>query len=176
MSYKKFFDKINSYYISINDDIQNKVKGLNNKNNYEYVFTKNDDTQLIEVYLDDKFVLKAEYAILGLYNIQLSMWYWSWNIAFINKKLIELPTKKIKNFIDIINDNYDKFDKVDVETLHYLISNDNFYISNNNIDKIIKLSLYLTNGIWYFPIKQNNNDNDDSNQLQYILITKILQY
>ncbi len=174
MSYKKFFDTINSYYNSINDDIQEKVKDLSNKNNYEYVFSKNDDIQLIEVYLDNKFILKAEYCVLGLYNIQLSMWYWSWNIAFINKKLIELPVKKIKNFISIIDDNYDKFDKVDVESLHYLISNDNFYISNSNIDKIIKLSLYLTKSIWYFPIKQN--DNDESNQLQYILITKILQY
>lgn len=173
MSYKKFFDNINSYYNSTNDDMQKKVHNLNNKNNYEYVFSKNDDMQTVEIYLDNKFVLKAEYVILGLYNIQLSMWYWSWNIAFINKKLTELPINKIKSFINVLNDNYDKFNKVDAEMLHYLISNDNFYISNNNIDKIIKLGLYLTKSVWYFPIKQND---DNINQLEYILITKILQY
>ena len=169
MSYKKFFDTIDSYYNSINDDMKKKII-LDNKNNYEFTFSQNDNTQIVEVYLNDKFILKAEYVILGLYNIQLSVWYWCWNIAFVNKKSIELSTDKIKTFINTLEDNYDKFNKHDAEVIHYLLSNDNFYISNDNINKIIKLSLYLTKSIWYFPIKQN------SDLLQYVLITKILQY
>ena len=193
MSYKNFFDTINSYYNSVNTDIQKKITSLNNKKNYEYVFSKKSDIPIVEVYLDNKFILKGEYCILGLYNIQLSVWYWSWNIAFINKKLIELPTKKIKNFIGEINDNYKKFNNEEAELMYYLLSNDNFYISSKHIEKIVKLSLYLTKCIWYFPIKQTNNDsntqeddkNDDStndlnnnshNTVQYIMITKILQY
>ena len=173
MSYKNFFDEINTYYDSINTDMQKKIKNLNNKKNYEYVFSKNGSTPVVEIYLDDKFILKAEYCIVGMYNVQLSVWYWSWNIAFINKKLTELPIKKIKNFIEEINDNYNKFKSVDAEILHYLLSNDNFYVTNNNIEKMLKLSLYLTKSIWYFPIKQTNNE---ENSIQYILITKILQH
>ena len=178
MSYKNFFNTTNSYYNSINNDMQNKVTNLNNKKNYEYIFSKNNNVHTVEVYLDNKFILKGEYCILGLYNIQLSVWYWSWNMIFVNKKLIELPINKIKNFIEEINDNYKKFDNKEVELLHYLLTNNNFYISLSNIEKIIKLSLYLTKSIWYFPIKQTNNDQDDesTNTIQYILITKILQY
>lgn len=171
MSYKKIFDAIDSYYSEINDDMQQKFSELNNKNNYEYVFSKNDDVHIVEVYLKSKFVLKAEYCILGLYNLQSSVWYWSWNEAFVNKQLVELPIDKIKNFVDVIDRDYEEFDKVDVEMLHYLISNGNFYLSSGNIGKIIKLSLYLTKSSWYFPMKQS-----DSNKVEYILITKILQF
>jgi hypothetical protein len=195
MSYKNFFDTINSYYNSVNTDIQKKITNLNNKKNYEYIFSKKSDTHTVEVYLDNKLILKGEYCILGLYNIQLSVWYWSWNIAFINKKLIELPINKIKNFIGEINDNYKKFNNEEAELMHYLLSNDNFYISSKHIEKLVKLSLYLTKSIWYFPIKQTNNNtdndttddsndyinndyinNDSPNTVQYIMITKILQY
>jgi hypothetical protein len=168
MSYKKFYNKIDSYYDTINKDMQEKISDLNNKNNYEYAFSQNGD--IVEVYLNDLLIMKANYCIFGSYNIQLSVWYWSWNIAFINKKLIELPKEKIKEFEKTIENKYEKFNKMEAEVLHYLVSNDNFYISGNHIDKIIKLSLYLTNSLWYFPVKQ------DANKIQYILITKILQY
>ncbi len=180
MSYKNFFETTNSYYDSINVSMQKKVPELNNKKNYEYVFSKTNNIQSVEVYLDDKLVLKGEYCVLGLYDIRLSVWYWSWNMAFVNKKLTDLPIKKIKNFITEIDDNYKKFNNEEVEIIHYLIANDNFYIGTNNIDKIIKLSLYLTKGIWYFPIKRGNNDidfdNNGPNTVEYIMITKVLQY
>jgi hypothetical protein len=157
--------------------MQKKIEKLNNKQNYEFTFSKNNSDQIVEVYLDNKLIMKGEYCTLGLYNIQLSVWYWSWNLVFLNKKLTELPIKKIKNFINEINDNYKKFDSEEAELMHYLLSNDNFFISFNHIEKLIKLSLYLTKSIWYFPIKQNENGNVGSNNtIQYIMITKVLQY
>jgi hypothetical protein len=147
--------------------MQHKITNLNNKKNYEFEFDKKN---VMDVYLDGKLIMKCEYCILGMYNIELSVWYWSWNIAFINKFLIEKPIEHIKGFLNEINDNYDKFKKDDAEMLHYLLSNGNFYIANNKIDKIIKLGLYLTESIWYFPIKQ------EGERVQYVLVTKVLQY
>jgi hypothetical protein len=168
--YKKFFDKLNSYYDSINEDMQHKINGLNNKNNYEYVFDQKNGSHIVGVYLDDKLIMKAEYCCLGMYNVQLSVWYWSWTIAFVNNALIEAPIDKVKGFKEKINDKYEKFDKVEAEMLQYLLSNDSFYISIGNMDKIIKLGLYLIGGIWYFPVKK------DGDKVEYIIITKILQY
>lgn len=166
--YKNFFVTVEKYYHENNDNMGAKIDGLDNKNNYKYHFQKNN---LVEVYLGDKLVMKGEYCTLGLYSIQLSVWYWSWAIAFINKQLIELPLEKVKKFVDVIDNKYEEFNKKEVEMLHYLVSNNNFYISNDKIDKIIKLGLYLTKSIWCFPIAHN-----DKNQIEYILITKILQY
>ena len=144
---------------------ENISKKIDITKNYDYVFENN----IVELYLDDKLKLKAEYNIIGMYNIPMSVWYWGWNIAFVNKKLLE-SIKPIKAFETILNKDYAKFDKIEAEELHYLVSNDNFYVSGKNVDKIIKLALYLTKAIWYFPIKK------ESDKVEYILITKILQF
>lgn len=170
MEYKKIVKLIDSNYDKSYEKIKKIITNIDDKQNYTYKYV---DDNIIEIFIKDKLILRGEYCVLGIYNIQLSLWYWSWNIAFINKILTNKPINDIKNYIDIIDKHYDKFNVVDVEMLHYLLSNDNFYISNNNINKLIKLSLYLTKGIWYFPIKQYDGNN---NIIQYIMVTKILQY
>lgn len=165
--YKKIFEKSDFYYNEINKDMQEKINGINNKKNYEYVFDKKN---IMSVYLDDKLVMKCEYSILGMYNVQLSVWYWSWAVAFINKSLIEMPIKKVKDFSKELDDNYNKFNKVDAEIIHYFLTNDNFYIAPSGIDKIIKLGLYLTKALWFFPVKM------DGDRVQYVLVEKVLQY
>lgn len=163
---EKFYTNVNNYFNEAKEQISKKIDV--NKN-YEYVFDDND-INIVEIYLNDKLKLKAEYNIMGLYNIPLSMWYWSWDIAFVNKNLIK-DVIKIKEFVNVIDKEYNKFSKIEAEELHYVISNGMFYISGDNIDKIIKLALYLTKAIWYFPIKFEQMD-----KIEYILITKILQF
>lgn len=165
---EKFYTNVNNYFNESKEQISKKID-INK--NYEYVFNDND-VNIVEIYLNDKLKLRAEYNIMGLYNIPLSMWYWSWDIAFVNKNLIK-DVIKIKEFVNVIDKEYNKFDKIEAEELHYVISNGMFYISgdNDNIDKIIKLGLYLTKAIWYFPIKFEQMD-----KIEYILITKILQF
>lgn len=141
------------------------TKKIDIKKDYDYTFNDN----IVELYLDDKLKLKAEYAMIGVYNIPMSVWYWGWNVAFVNKKLVE-GVKAVRDFEKVLDKDYAKFDKMEAEELHYLVSNDNFYISGKNVDKIIKLVLYLTKGVWIFPIKK------ESDKVEYILITKILQF
>lgn len=168
----KFYNICNNNYNVLLDNI---TKKIDITKDYDYVFV---DDNIVEMYLDDKLKFKAEYGILGMYNIPVSVWYWSWNIAFINKKLTK-NTDEIKEFAVTLNKDYAKFDKTEVEKLHYLVSNDNFYISGKNVDKLIKLSLYLTKAIWCFPIKHHNvkeKDVERIDKIEYILITKILQF
>jgi len=174
----KFNSEINNYFNNQKDQISKKI---NIDDDFEFAFTENDNINIIEIYLNNKLKLRAEYNIIGMYNIPLSVWYWSWNIAFLNKKLIQ-NTIKIKDYINVLNNEYDTFDKLEAEELYYILKNDNFYVSGNNLDKIIKLALYLTKGIWYFPIKHsmqtnhNRIDFDQMDKIEYILITKILQF
>lgn len=166
--YKLFDDNYNK----LKNDISKK---LDVGKNYNYEFNEN----IVEIYLGNKLKLKAEYELIGLYNIPMSTWYWAWNIAFLNKDLYK-TTLKIKDYDDILKKEYKKFDKVEAEELHYLVGNDTFYISSKNIDKILKMALYLTNAIWYFPVKYADNnsktDMEELDKVEYIIIKKVLQY
>jgi hypothetical protein len=168
-------NKANEYY----DTQLSKIsKYIDTESNLDYAFSENED-KIVEIYVDGKLKLKAEYGVIGVYNIPMSIWYWGWNIAFINKNLIEL-LDIIRKFSGDLLDDPKKFQNKEAEELHYLVSNGNFYISSKNIEKIIKLSLYLTKSLWIFPVKYDaeydNKSPEEMNKMTYIGITKILQY
>lgn len=175
----KLYDKININYNNLKKDMLTK---LDVNKEYTFIFSNDNDNYIVEIYLDDKLIIKAEYDIVGLYNIPLSIWYWSWDIAFLNKKLIGNMIK-VKEFSKNLKDNYNNFDRQEAEELHYILSNGNFYISSDKIDRIIKLVLFITKGMWIFPIKYSNNNNNNKNnimdqmdRIQYILVKKIIQF
>lgn len=151
-----------------------KYKDMNKKidltKQYQYIFSSNDNKNIVEFYLNDKLKLKAEYNVIGLYNMTISVWYWGWNIAFINKKLIYEISKIKQSVQNLLKSNEIK--NKDKEELYYLVNNDNFYISNENVNKILKLVLFCTPGLWIFPVIYQTEQLD---RIEYILITKILQ-
>lgn len=172
-----FINKVNNYY---NTTKANIIKKMDIGKNYDFNFTEENNMNIVELYLDKKLKLRAEYNIIGLYNIPLSVWYWSWNIAFINKNVIKDVVSKLKSFANVLESDYKQFDMKEAEELYYLFSNDNFYISGSNIDKLIKIVLYLMNGVWILPINhKNGNGNGNSktmDRVEYLLITKIIQF
>lgn len=177
MSQNKFINDVNNNF----NNLKNKIsKKIDLDNNYEFIFKQENNIDIVEILLDEKLKIKAEYNILGLYNIPLSIWYWGWNISFINKKLTN-KLEKVRKFKNILEENYVNFDSKTAEEIYYLLSNGNFYISSINIDKLIKLALYLSESIWYFPVKYINSETqktyiDLMDKTEYIIITKILQY
>ncbi|QKF93878.1 hypothetical protein QKU48_gp0420 [Fadolivirus algeromassiliense] len=172
---ENFYTTINNFYETQKAEMSKKI---NITKEYEYVFVNDNDIDYVEIYLDGKLKLKGEYNIIGMYNIPLSIWYWSWNIAFVNKQLMKkiFPLKNSAN--DLIT-KYTQFNKKDADELHYILTNGNFYISGEGLDKLLKFVIYQTNGIWYFPVKhtvKNKNSNPaDQDKIEYILITKIIQ-
>lgn len=179
-AFLNFFDNMNTNFNNLKKQISKKID-LNE--DYEYKFIEENNVHIVEILLNDKIQMRAEYNIIGMYNLPLSVWYWGWNIAFVNKKLIE-KLNDLKNFIEVLEKNYKDFNKREAEEIYYLLSNGNFYISSNNIEKLIKLTLYLTNSIWYFPLKYTakyspgttKTNSDEMDKTDYIIITKILQY
>lgn len=157
---ENFNKNINNYYEEKKNYIKSKI---NINKNYNFLLKNN----IVDIFENTNLVLKAEYHIIGVYNIPLSFWVWAWDISFINKSLIQ-PIKNIKNILpnSKINPNSKLYDEI-----YFLISNGSFYISAENLPKLIKLALYYTQGIWYFPIKYQ----DESDKLEYIIIDKILQ-
>jgi len=167
-----FYKQVVDYHNSLTEEISQKI---DLKQNYNFNFVEEANKHIVEIYIDKKLKLKAEYNIVGLYNIPLSVWYWSWNIAFLNKDLFT-ELGKIKKFAESLDKNYADFDSKEVEELHYLLANDNYYISSGNIERLIKIILYITKGLWIFPINHSDkNSAEYLDRVEYILITKILQ-
>jgi len=162
------FKRINNYS---NEALSNIKTKINVDSEFDYEFSDEDDKHIVDIYLNDKLKLKAEYQIIGMYNIPLSIWYWGWNIAFVNKNTI-VTFDNIQSFLDEVSN------PKEADELHYILTNGNFYISNENIKKIIDTTLFLKKGIWILPIKykKDKKNTDMSDKIEYILITKILQY
>lgn len=156
----KFYKKVDDYYKDIKDNIQSK---LDINKEYEYIF----DGDTVNIMLNNKIKIKAEYNIVGLYNIGLSVWYWGYSIDFINKKFTE-KLDIIRKFPIILEKDSKEFSSQELEELHFMTSNTNFYCSGQNIDRIIKFVLFMTNSVWFVPIK-------NSDKIEYIILTKILQ-
>ncbi|ARF09865.1 hypothetical protein Indivirus_4_37 [Indivirus ILV1] len=167
----KFYKKIDNYFTNIKTDIQKK---LDTTTEYDYNFINENDINIIEVISNGKIILKAEYCILGLYNIGLSVWYWGWGIDFINRKFSE-KLKVIKDFPQTLEKDHNKFRDLELEELYFITNNSNFYCSSQNLDRIIRFALYMINAIWYVPIKYSDNQGSQMDKIEYIALTKILQ-
>ena len=113
--------------------------------------------------------MKAEYEFIGVYNEKMSVWYWAWNNSFVDKNLTKI-SKDICDYTQIIKDNYRSYDIKEAEQYYYFCNNGNFYLSQENIEKLIKFTLWLKKGIWFYPISHNN---DGIVKTEYIFIKNI---
>lgn len=179
---KLFYDKVEKYY---QKSMKRVEKNLDPQKNYNYKFyVDHHNKNIVEIFEGEKFVLKAEYDLAGIYNFYNSVWYWGWNIDVVNRTLVD-RSKVIKEFSNYLKKNYEKFDGVEAEELYFRTSNGNFFTSKKNIAKIVKLALYLTKSLWFLPVCYGKDDivqkctiieNDDRiKKLEYLLIRKIIQ-
>lgn len=201
MEKNNFISKMNKYFdkkkIEYDNLFQSDNKNSRNKLNFFFGKDKNND-YIVEIRKDNNLILKGHYEVIGIYNIQNSVWYWGWNLgSFIDRKLTKF-SKKVKKFSNYIKDNQNKFNPQQADELYYKTRNGNFYTSSNNLLQLIKLSLYLSKGEWFLSIckgnhistnfidySQNNtvcgSANEDKNidntmaRLEYIIIKDIIQ-
>ena len=159
-------DNINKYY-STNKENFNKLIGQ--ISNYSTkVYRDEEHNNIVDVISDNKPIIRATYEVIGYYNITTSIFVWAWANPFIEKDLI----KKSSELRDLRN-TFITTDKLDDETKQlyiYFVSNPSFYISGNNLSKLMPMILYYTEGNWILP--RNNNV---PAQLEFILIKNILQ-
>lgn len=161
-------ENINNIY---NDKKLSFSKKINLADDYIYNFYNNNDSYFVDIInkSNKSIKLKAEYQIIGIYHISLSFWYWGWSLAYVNKSLISILNKIRQYDINNIHNIDKNVTSKEIEEINYYISNNNFYLHYENLIKILKLVLYLTNGLWYFPIKKGDD------KVEFILITKIIQ-
>lgn len=169
---ESLFKNMNLHYDTLKKKISKKIN-LNDK--FDFVFNEDGNIYTVDIMVDGKLKMKAVYNIIGMYNLPLSIWYWGWAIDFVNHQLVQ-DLEVVKNYNQKLPDMLTQFDNNSIEEAHYILSNNNFYISSQNIDKIMMIVLYLTKSIWYFPIYRKGSNNHEFDKIDYILITKILQY
>lgn len=188
MNKSKFVDKIDQYYKSKKSDIEKKI---NFNKSYKINFYVDDQDNHIVDLIDENgdVILKAEYDLLGIFNVINSTWYWGWNIQMADK-LLTKASKKIKNFPDYIKSNYNHFTHHDAEYFNFITDTGNFFTDQSKINDIVKFGLYYLNGLWYLSIctgrdeksqtcyhNSNNTAKHSDNiiRFEYIIIKNILK-
>lgn len=144
-------------------DIKNSVIKLNNY----------DGIDILELYVNNKKKMTANYQILGKYDFQTSFFIWGRDMKFLDRlltnssKIIKKTSSDIKQYI--IENKYT--DVQYLELLLYYTSNNYFYVTFDNVKKICDYSIYITNskGLVYNKISLSSE-----NVITYYLITEIL--
>lgn len=148
-------------------------KYINPDKKYKIDFSDNNNTASISV--EGKLKLKVKYDIIGAYNISSSVWYWAWNITFIDKSLIS-NSLKVKNYYNNINEKKDTSHQLK-DKLHYLLTNGNFYLSGKNLDKLLQLTTYIIQSHWILMVPPNTKSSfmDNENIVKFISINEIVE-
>lgn len=165
--------KVNSNYIKK----QKSIKGIGST--YEYLI-ENDKPKIIIKDSDGNLFLKADYKLLGIYNLYNSVFYWSYNLSYLNQLLVINKNNEYNK--ELLHNMKDYEDITYVEFINYITSNDNFFISIKNIDVIIKFSLYLHKKFeWCLPVCDSKvsciiQDSDIPKKIEYIMLYNIAYY
>ena len=148
--------KIRSYY----KFIKNKY-GFNNDLKY------NIDGKLLYGYdKQNNLVLRANFQYIGIFNIETSVWVWSWNIPFIGKSMTKLA-RNVKKYIK--KNLQKKLHGLEKELYNFYISYNNFYVNQEDINRIIMLNIYVNKNKWFATFKQKK-------YIYYLFIDRIIQY
>lgn len=161
-------DNINKYYSKNKEEFDKLVGKANYKTK---IYRDDDDNNTIDVLDNDKTLLRATYEVIGYYNTVTSIWVWGWANPFVEKDM----TNKVREMKEL-EQMFITTDKLDDKTKQlylYFIKNPSFYIASENLDNLLSMILYYTNGKWTIP--RNYGPANSPNYLEFILIKNILQ-
>jgi hypothetical protein len=177
----KFNKEMERYYDKQKGRYSDRVDGSKSYDSNMYV--DDNGRHIIELSYDGKVRFKAEYELIGMYNVANSMWYWGWAIDLIDKSLVE-SSRKMLDFPKFIKENYSMFTSEEADDLYFKTSTANFYTDQKNIEKILKLTLFQLKADWFITVCHGRDDtkktcevktNDPSQfRTEYLLIKKLL--
>lgn len=169
MSKKQIKTEIENYYNSRLSKV-GKILDLDEHNKYKFVIKEdNNNSPLLEIYNkpDDKIVLSGKFQTIGVYNKSSSIWHWSWNLPFINKQEYT-DLNKIQEYPEFLNANFSKYPSKEIEELYFYTDKSNFYCTQEILSFILKMSLYIVDGVWFFPIEKKTEGNS---MIQFIMLS-----
>lgn len=153
---------------------------LSDSVDYHFNFMYTDEGEhMVDVYRDKKHVLRATYEILGCYNIVCSIWVWGYNISQVEKDLTE-SSRRVKQFANdlaestVSDDGQTSPSRPLTKTMEeyiYYSRNPSFFVSYKNLDRVLRLGLYVTKGLDIVARK----DGDQPKIVEFILLKKIIQ-
>ena len=138
--------------------------------NYKFHFTHTENQHLVDLFIKKKHILRAEYEVLGTYNLINSIWIWAWNTNQIEKKLT-LYSSQIKSYSENLTEkNTNSNPKI--EELIYYGTTGSMFISYKNLEKFLKFCKIVINKNNIIPhtIEPNN-----PKIIEYIIIKNIIQ-
>jgi len=165
---KSIIRSLNNYYNTKKDKYRILLDKYE-KPIYKVEYNNNDEPELIaKDSSTDTTIFIAKCQTIGLYNESNSMWYWSWSIPFINKKMYT-DLIKIKDFINTMKKKSKDYIPHEMEEIHFYLSNNSVYCNKEDIEPI-KIALYLLKGECVIPI---NKINDNIKITEYVMVTDI---
>lgn len=161
--------------------ISNKLNDTIGKNYTINIVNDNNENILNVFNSNNKRVLTAKYEILGNYNNTTSLFNWGCDMFVQNKNLTAL-SKEIKNYSKklkklILEENYPDSDYL--ERLYYYLTNDIFYLLQDNVSDIVKLSNFILS--YFTPYKYGIITSTDTSLQKhhistYYILTDIISY
>ncbi len=181
MPKSEFKKKIEKYYQEKKDKYSAKI---NLSKKYDANTYSKDGTHILELLYDGDIILKAEYELLGFYNITNSMWYWGWGTEMVDRSLVK-SSEKMKDFPDYILKHLKDFDNKEAEDLHFKTDFPSFFVNVDNIEMLLKLGLYYLNLDWYITLCTGRDGNSstcesldsskkDNMRFEYLIIKRVV--
>lgn len=122
---------------------------------------------------NDKKILSAKYEILGSYDTQTCLFYWSKSMPLVDRELTKIvrSIKKRKVIIEemIIEKTYK--DSEYLETILYYLNNNIFYIDPPNVDKFIEFCVGFSECKYVFISKNDKTSGFGRDMYFYYIIT-----
>lgn len=150
-------------YVSDKNDYLSKI--IKFENNYSLKFKNNK----ITINTSSGSSIEGTYQILGVYNKNISTWYWAWSCPFFIKDEYS-EIKKIQSYPNKLFKDKKDFDGMEFEKYDFYCSNNVFLASKENLKEILNLSLFFLQGINVFKFSFEEND---CKYIQFIALTKI---
>lgn len=154
-------------------NIMTKIKNENNKKlqkitkkaNLKYKVEYKNNKPFFKVYDGKKILFDGFGQHIGIFNSETSIFHWSWNVPFINKKMYN-ELLKIKDVCLELESNYENYNNYELEELYFYCSSDNFYCNENSIVIPLKISKYYLKADGFIIVKNKNI-------IEFILIKNI---
>lgn len=155
----------------INDYFEKQHKKFDLPDDYTLKFIEVNDQKKVQVYSKKKLLFEGTYDIIGLFNVNSSVWYWGWAVDFVDRSLVERSTE-IKKYIK--KSFYEKKPTEKQEQAIYFYAKTGSFMTNvENVLFLIKLSLFILKGEWFL---QYTHSEDDMNTVkEFIIIKKIIE-
>jgi hypothetical protein len=167
------------------EKVLKKVNKVFNPDDYlevNYSFSTKDDEYYVDILnKKGKFLMRATYSVIGIFDTDTNIWVWAWGSAFNNKKLVK-DSEVIKEFAIDVQKNKYKADESDA--IYYYANNSLFMTKQSAVPLFIKMFLYKSDSLWFLPVRYGVDEIDGGDSglmemehklVEYIALKKVVQ-